>query len=72
MVKNKKKIWIRIGAALLIVTVLAYGIFQLISLFSREVEHSRLYWHTAEEKIESMAIFFRDETVITASGGSYD
>ncbi len=72
MVKDKKKIWIRIGAVLLVLIAVIYGVVQLISLFSREVEVARLYWHTAEEKTESTAIFFRDETIITAGGGSYD
>ncbi len=72
MIKDKKKIWIRIGAAFIILALIIYGIFQMINLFSREVEVARLYWHTAEEKTESTAFFFRDETIITASGGSYD
>ena len=72
MVKDKKKMWIRIGAVLLVLIAVIYGVVQLVSLFSREVEVARLYWHTAEEKTESTAIFFRDETIITADGGSYD
>lgn len=72
MIKDKKKIWIHVGAVLLILALIIYGIFQMINLFSREVEVSRLRWHTAEEKIESTAFFFRDEIIITASGGSYD
>lgn len=72
MSKHKKKIWIRIGAALIILAVAIYGVVQLVNLFSREVEVARLYWHTAEEKTESMAVFFRDETIITASGGHFD
>ena len=72
MVKDKKKMWIRIGAVLLVLIAVIYGVVQLVNLFSREVEVARLYWHTAEEKTESTAIFFRDETIITADGGSYD
>lgn len=72
MIKDKKKIWIRIGAVLLVLVAAIYGIVQLVNLFSREVEVARLYWHTTEEKTESTAIFFRDETVITSTGGSYD
>ncbi len=72
MVKDKKKTGIRIAALALIVAVVIYAIFQLISLFSRDVEIARLRWYTTEDKTESTAMFFRDETVISATSGSYD
>ncbi len=72
MVKDKKKTGIRIAALALIVAVVIYAIFQLISLFSRDVEIARLRWYTTEDKTESVAMFFRDETVISAASGSYD
>lgn len=72
MVQDKKKTGIRIAALVLIVAVVIYAIFQLISLFSRDVEIARLRWYTTEDKTESMAMFFRDETVVSAAAGSYD
>ncbi len=72
MVKVKKKTGIRIVALVLIAAAVIYAIFQLISLFSRDVEIARLRWSTTEEKTESTAIFFRDETVVSSVTGSYD
>ncbi len=72
MAKIKRKNRIRIIAAILIVAVVFYALFQVINLFSRDVEIARLRWYTTEEKTESTAVFFRDETVLSASSGSYD
>lgn len=72
MTESRKKTGIRIAAAVLIIAVVIYAIFQMISLFSRDVEIARLRWYTTEDKTESTAMFFRDETVISAVNGSYD
>lgn len=72
MVKEKKKIGIRIAAVLLVVSVIIYAVFQLISLFRRDVEIAGLRWNTTEEKTESTALFFRDETIVSSVTGSYD
>jgi putative membrane fusion protein len=72
MTEMKKKTGIRFAAVALVAAVVIYAIFQMISLFSRDVEIARLRWYTTEEKIESTAMFFRDETVISSVSGSYD
>ena len=72
MTEGKKKTGIRVAAIVLTIAVVIYAIFQMVSLFSRDVEIARLRWYTTEDKTESVAMFFRDETVISTVSGSYD
>lgn len=72
MPEKSKNPRIRTVGFLLIALVLIYALFQLVSVFAKDVETSSLSRQTIEDTVESTAIFFRDEQKITAPAGSYD